>query len=123
MIRDQKIQHNTRLGYMYRDAGNWKTWNQVVLIGEMTPEMFAEMQSRCEDGREMFVPEQLGLPLIRDWDVTEDDHSYAELVTFDATNDNPTVDITCEELLERFRKVKGNWRPEDYQPEIEEEDE
>lgn len=118
-IRNEEIHTNTQLNYLYRDASNYKTMNSVILAGKMTDEQFAEMQECCEDHHEMFVPEQLGLDLIRDWETTEDDHPWAELVDYEYTNVNDTV-TTVEELLELFRHAKGNWCPEDYEPEVEE---
>lgn len=122
-VRNDPIQCNTRLNYLYRDASNYKTCNSVVLKGAITPEMFEEMKSCCEDGYEDFIPEQLGLDLIRAWETTEDDHPYAELEDYELVPDKPTTDMTPEDLLEEFRKAKDNWHPEDYEPEIEEEDE
>ena len=122
-VRDEKIRTNTELNYTYRDASNYKTYNSVVLEGIMTTEMFEEMKSCCEDGIDLFIPEQLGLDLIRDWRTTEDDHPYAELTDFELVPNKPTTDITVDELLRRFRLAKDNWHPEDYEPEIEEEDE
>ena len=116
-VRNEPIQCNTRFNYLYRDASNYKTWNSVVLKGVITPEMFEEMKSCCEDGHEDFIPEQLGLDLIRDWETTEDDHPYAELEDYELVPDKPTTDMTPEELLEEFRKAKDNWHPEEYQPE------
>ena len=122
-IKDEKIQTNTRLNYMYRDASNWKCPQDVVLPGVMTDEVFLELTACCEDGNEMFIPEQVGLDLIRDWETTEDDHPYCELVDFELVHNRPTTDMTIDDLLEAFRKAKDNWRPEDYQPEIESEEE
>lgn len=116
-VRNEPIQCNTRFNYLYRDASNYKTCNSVVLKGAITPEMFEEMKSCCEDGHEDFIPEQLGLDLIRDWETTEDDHPYAELEDYELVPDKPTTDMTPEELLEEFRKAKDNWHPEEYQPE------
>ena len=116
-VRNEPIQCNTRLNYLYRDAANFKTCNSVVLSGVMTDEMFEEMQCCCEDAKELFIPEQLGLDLIRNWETTEDDHPYAELEDYELVPDKPTIDMTVEELLEKFREAEGNWRPEEYQPE------
>ncbi len=116
-VRNEPIQCNTRFNYLYRDASNYKTWNSVVLKGAITPEMFEEMKSCCEDGYEDFIPEQLGLDLIRGWETTEDDHPYAELEDYELVPNKPDTDMTPEELLEKFREAKGNWHPEEYQPE------
>ena len=120
-IKDEEIQTNTRLNYLYRDASNWKCSQNVVLPGVMTDETFLALTECCEDSEEMFIPEQVGLPLIRDWETTKDDHPYCELVDFELVHDYPTTDITIVKLLVAFRKAKDNWRPEDYQPEINEE--
>ena len=119
-LQGEEIKHNTRLHYLYRDASNYKTCNSVILEGEITPEQYTEMQECCDDHHEMFVPEQLGLDLIRDWETTADDHPWAELDGYEYTNENRDVAMTVEELLELFRKAKENWRPEDYEPEVEE---
>ena len=117
-VRDEPIQCNTRLNYLYRDASNYKTGNSVVLKGEMTDDAFEEMRKCCEDGHELFIPEQLGLDLIRDWIVTEDDHPYAELEDYELVPDRPTCDMTVQELFIRFLKAKDDWHPERYQPEV-----
>lgn len=122
-LENEEIKTNTRLNYLYRDASNWKTCNSVILSGKMTDEQFAEMKDCCEDGHEMFVPEQVGLDLIRNWETTADDHPYCELEDYEYVNDKPTTDMTIEELLEEFRSARDNWHPEKYEPEIEEEDE
>ena len=116
-LLDEEIKTNTRLNYLYRDASNWKTSNYVILPGQMTFEQFEEMKACCEDGYEMFIPEQVGLDLIREWETTEDDHPYAELEDYGLVPDKPTTDMTPEELLEEFRNAKDNWHPEEYQPE------
>ena len=116
-MQNEPEECNTQFEYLYRDAGNWKSWNCVVLKGAMTPQMYREIQKCCEDGCEMFIPEQVGLPLIREWEVTEDDHPYAELGDYSLVPNKPDTDMTPEELLERFRKAKDNWHPEEYQPE------
>lgn len=123
MIKDAEIHTNTRLNYLYRDAGNWKCAQYAILPGVMTDDVFQELVSCCEDGQGLFIPEQVGLPLIRDWETTEDDHPYCELEDFELVNDGLTTGMTIGELLERFRKAKGNWRPEDYAPEVEDEEE
>lgn len=119
-IVNEPVQCNTRLNYLYRDAANFKTCNSVVLKGKMTDEMFAEMQACCGDAKEMFIPEQVGLDLIRDWETTMDDHPYAELEDYELVPNEPTTDMTVEELLRRFQEAEGDWRPEEYEPKVEE---
>ena len=33
---------------------------------------------------------------------------------FSSTNDEPTIDMTVDELVERFQKVKGHWDEESF---------
>lgn len=101
--------NNTRIEYLYRDCDNYKTWNEVVLSGKMTENQFKQLRTCCEDGDEMFIPEEVNLPLIRGWDPDERDHPYAELTGFETTEKDPTVDLTVEQLVLAFEQRKGKW--------------
>ncbi len=59
----------------------------------------------------MFIPEQIGWDLIRNWDVTEDDHPYAELGehSFVGTDMEPTSEMSVDQMLVAFRNCKGKW--------------
>lgn len=118
---------NTKIEYLYRDASNYKQWNEAVLAGEFTKDDIDKIRD-VMDG-EFFCPEQVGLPLVRpDDSYTEDDHCWSELDPeggISLTDEAPTVDLTWRQLVENFCKVKETgWRPEEYEPvpeEIEEE--
>ncbi len=49
--------------YLYRDAGNYKVWGQLLLEGELTDEKTTRLTSRLEDG-ELFIAEQIGIPTL-----------------------------------------------------------
>ena len=118
--RIHRVYKNTKVTYLYRDASNYKTWNEVVLKGTITPEQVDTILSFCE-GKESFIPEQIGWPLLRDWDVTEDDHCFGELNKdgFEPTDKEATVDMTVEEAVEKFKAVNRQWDCDTYAPVVE----
>jgi len=98
---------NTAMVYLYRDAANWKTQNKVVLKGEITPEQVCIIRDKLIV--DQFIPEQVGLPLYRDWDITQDDHCWAELDVqngFYRTIEPPTENISVGQLVKKFQDVK-----------------
>ena len=49
--------------YLYRDAGNYKAWGELLLEGELDDEKTARLISRFEEG-ELFIAEQIGVPTL-----------------------------------------------------------
>ena len=47
--------------YLYRDAGNYKAWNDLLLVGHLTEEETQLMRRKFEGG-EFFIAEQLEIP-------------------------------------------------------------
>ena len=106
---------NTRIEYLYRDACNYKVWQEVILAGEITEEDKHKIADSLEE-ETYFIPEQLGLPLRREWAITEDDHCFCELCpeeAFALTEDAATDDRNIHELAEEFEQVKS-WAAEIY---------
>jgi len=114
---------NTRMEYLYRDASNYKSLNQVIVAGVITEEQKKAIQSTLEDGM-YFIPEQIGLDLYRGWDVTEDDHPYCELDVekdFFETNDAPDNEaFTADDLVAAFKATGGRWDAAAYALEYDE---
>ena len=104
------LQVNTRITYLYRDASNNKKWNECVVKGRLTIPQIREIMDCCNDGQ-FFIPSQVGMPEEKFSTTTEDDHCWFELDEsgFTMTLQPETEDITADELLENFRKAKGNW--------------
>ena len=100
---------NTELTYMYRDGGNWKQFETVVLRGEMTPADMDLIISKLESGY-LFFPEQVGLPRLQHrWErLNADDHVYHELDRSDIkiVDAPPTTTLSARELVENFRRVE-----------------
>ena len=101
------IQRNTEVQYLYRDANNFKRWNLCVVQGTLTDEEMAEIWNCCDSG-EYFYPNKVGLPENR-YSGTDADMPWFELAGFDQTSRKPNVNITAQELLEKFRSLKGTW--------------
>ena len=111
---------NTCMEYLYRDAANYKSYNQVIVTGSITDEQKKAIYDTLEEGT-YFIPEQIGLDLYRGWDVSEDDHPFCELDVehdFYETND-PANDetFTVEDLVAAFVATKGKWDAAKYAPE------
>nr|UWH97531.1 MAG: hypothetical protein [Bacteriophage sp.] len=105
---------NTRITYLYRDASNWKKYNEVVVSGTFTADQISEIVGCLNDG-EYFIPKQVGFPEIRFEKITEDDHCWFELCEndFEVVEAEPTIAMTAGEVLEKFKAAKGNWNDSD----------
>lgn len=49
--------------YLYRDAGNFKAWGELLLEGALTDAEVARLTARFGEG-ELFVAEQIGVPAL-----------------------------------------------------------
>lgn len=73
------------LEYRYRDAANWKTHGQVLLLGSPTEAMGRALFASLEPG-DLFVTEQVGIPALHgehhaSFGEEEDlDHAFHEIV-------------------------------------------
>jgi hypothetical protein len=104
---------NTRIRYLYRDAGNYKQHESCVLEGILSEGEIYAIRRCCDS--EGFIPSQVGL-----WDLQERmetevgyaDHIWHEFDdpgAFEATEDIPTLKMTVQELLKEFKKARGRW--------------
>lgn len=106
-----RINMNTKMTYLYRDASNYKKCNEVVVLDEFTDDDVNRIVATLQDG-EYFIPENVGLECERFAEWTEDDHPYCELNEddFELTDEAPTelwdgerwAPITIGALVERF---------------------
>lgn len=108
---EQASASNTQISYLYRDASNYKVYNECVVSGLLSKEQQETIISCLSEG-EFFIPHQVGLPEQRfDGEWTEDDHCWFELdaYSFEETKEAPTVSITADELVEAFCQRKDRW--------------
>ena len=76
--------------YQYRDAGNWKTFRSLLLSGCPDLPTDADAIRRTLDSGDLFVPEQVGIPVLQQIHLTEHevenfegddlDHAFHEFV-------------------------------------------
>jgi hypothetical protein len=105
---------NTEIGYLYRDADNYKQHATAVLPGALAfPEAMAIMAA-LDDG-EYFVPSGVGLADLQErmrtgWD-PRSDHPFHALTGIGLTADEPTETTTAAEFAERF--LAADWKAEE----------
>lgn len=98
------LSHNLKLSYLYRDAGNFKIFEQAVLANpEALDIKWVEEQivNNLIDG-EYFVPEQWGLrrPQFPDYD-PELDHEWCEFEKIAYSEDQADLEIAT--FLKKLR--------------------
>lgn len=113
--------------YLYRDASNYKAWNDLLLVGHLTEEEMMLMRRKLESG-EFFIAEQLRIPTLYEalWEScrcdgpTGRDHVWHEFHEIRAATpeDLRTLDLWGEakELAKRIsdvvswnEKLSNNW--------------
>lgn len=102
---------NTRVNYLYRDAGNYKMFNEAVVSGAITEEQIVAILETLDEG-EYFLPAQVGLPEERpDKWAPRYDHPWFELEAdgFEPTDDPADVNLTVDELVSAFERMAGKW--------------
>ena len=111
---------NTKISYLYRDAGNYKQYNECIIAGALSAKQIRAILDCCDMG-EYFIPGQIGLPERRfDPYDPQADHCWFELGadSFSETREPPTIVLTAVELVSRFEGCRNNWQDEAYTPQI-----
>jgi hypothetical protein len=78
---------NTRIEYMYRDAGNYKFYGSCILRGEVAAE---DVAPYLIDG-EFFIPQHVGLRSLTPEVRNDDDHMLHEFLSFEETSGDANV--------------------------------
>ena len=110
---------NTQIEYFYRDGGNWKTWNECIIKGEMTEEQEKRIIACLEDG-EYIIPSRIHADLpenANDSDYSDQFPMFEWSGGFTLTDAAPDIDLTVEELVARFEEMKNGWRSVAGKPE------
>ena len=95
---------NTKIYYIHRDNENYKCGYDVVVRGELTDEQKASILDSLDAGE--FDPALVGFPC---WDAP----CELEPNGFEATADEPTLDVDANELVAMFQAHKGKWATEE----------
>ena len=104
--------------YMYRDAGNWKTYGALLLAGDA--DGAEEALRGCLEWGDLFVAEQVGVPSLCEEhfaacsDGPSDlDHAYHEFLDLRRATSKEVSMLPVaeprENLMARFRAAKGCW--------------
>jgi hypothetical protein len=97
---------NTRLSYLYRDACNYKKFNDIVISG-MIEEKRIELLLK---DKLFFIPSEVGLPDLQGDFLSVDDHIWHELEKIELTDDPPTINIDANTLIKKFKAAfRKNW--------------
>ena len=111
---------NTKISYLYRDADNYKRYNECIIAGALSAKQIRAILDCCDKG-EYFIPRHVGLPEHRfDTYDSQADHCWFELTadSFSETRESPTMALTATELVNRFEGCRNNWQDEAYTPQI-----
>lgn len=108
---------NTRILYMYRDAGNNKVYGDVVLHGTFTESQVEWINSLLARFPEnSFLPVKIGLPELREQFVSgasydpDLDHDWHEWEEVEVTDAEPSINLSARELVQMFSDVqKTGW--------------
>lgn len=104
--------------YMYRDAGNWKTYGALLLVGD--PHGSRETLRGCFEWADLFVAEQVGVPSLCETHLIECDdgpsdldHAYHEFVDLRAATEADFAALkvvgSLGDLIAEMQKAAGHW--------------
>lgn len=105
------------LDYLYRDAGNFKRYGEILLFGEATASANNSIRKTLCEG-ERFIAEQVGLPPLyftnsdNEYEIEATDHVWHEFIQLRPASDsevNQPIFADVTEITERFNRVR-NWQ-------------
>lgn len=101
---------NVMFSYMYRDAGNFKQYGEVIFAnpGQLPRQPAEEAIRRVLIDGQFFVPTNWSIPLIYGFAFDPDrDHSWYEYTELSCTEAPPTDERTLQQFLEMLRPKPG----------------
>lgn len=108
---------NTKISYLYRDADNYKVYNECVIEGTLSEEQKKTILG-CLDEGQYFIPGMVGMPAKQfdQWDESVD-HPWFELddCSFEETAAPATVELKAGDLVDAFvRCAAAGWQAPEY---------
>ncbi|MDX5445051.1 MAG: hypothetical protein LPJ87_03230 [Zoogloeaceae bacterium] len=111
----------TTFEYLYRDAGNFKTWGTILLEGSVGSADEEVLRRSFIDGV-FFDPTSLGIPSLREslWAATGShylqhlDHQWHELVEMREASDEEVSSLTLWGSLEELIQSVGTLAKSDH---------
>lgn len=108
---------NTKIGYRYRDADNYKKYKKVILAGRLSQADLRRMLGALFD-HTLFLASAVGLQDLQTlfdngWEL-EADHPWHELVEIAHVNDAPTFDeyqdvMTIAQFVAKWPTTAKGW--------------
>lgn len=99
---------HTKFEYLYRDAGNWKQYLEVVVRGTLTENQVSDIFRACRD-EGYFIPGDVGFPETRFEHVSlEEDHIWFELTGIEPTMEEVSDGRTAEDVFRLFVSTRWN---------------
>jgi hypothetical protein len=95
---------NTRFCYLYRDACNYKSFNEIIISGALD---LKHLLPFLKD-KIFFIPSEVGLDNLQPEEWTENDHIWHEFENIQLTVDIPTINIDATLFLKKFRSAYEN---------------
>ena len=103
--------------YRYRDGGNFKSSDFVILDGQITEGNIELLTSCLIDGM-WFMAHQIGLPDlfegVRKWGQSDLDVSWHEFVVLRPATEKEILEKPCfgklADLLDTFKRSKDHWK-------------
>ena len=110
---------NTLFSYLYRDAGNYKQFGEIVFAGAPTDELLQRLEKTLSD-HILFIARQVDVPEVSfeatgTYQRNIDDHPWHEFESMEPTEDPPddARHRTIEELVTQFESAsKAGWKPD-----------
>lgn len=97
---------NTKFSYLYRDACNYKKFNDVVLSGIIKKN---QIEPFLKD-KMFFIPSEVGLPDLQDDFFSVHDHIWHEFETIELTEEVANIELKASLLIRHFQKAfHDNW--------------
>jgi hypothetical protein len=101
---------NIRFEYLYRDAGNFKNWGEVVFSNphDVPADVAASVAEKVLIDRTFFVANKAGVPDLHFAEYNEElDHGWHEVHAFLPTDEpsNDTRTRNIEEFIESLRSA------------------
>ena len=98
----QDLKQNIKFNYLYRDAGNYKSFGSVVFSNKncLTTEEINSKITSCLISGEFFIPSKWKIPLVYIFPYDSDlDHEWFEYYSCEYSEDEYTDRRTIEEFL------------------------
>ena len=101
--KSRQASKTQKITYLYRDAGNYKSWGEFCVLGQLSLDDLRPHLFDCE----FFVPEKIGIPSLVPEAQNDDDHLLHEFDRIEPT-EPALCPFTADELIERLRTANAS---------------